>query len=511
MSFDLKQRNMMNRTKVLAFTGVLLAQFAALAVAENTSLTIYNQDFAVVRDKAVLDLKEGDNIIGFNEIAATLEPQSVILRDPKGEAKLQILDQSFRNDPVTQQYLLSLFEGKTIQFQAIRPDGKIELIDGKVIRSGYMAPQRPDRYGNYRQPNGFGAGEPVIEVAGKLQFQLPGMPLFPSLGDDTILKPTLNWTLRSSKAGKIEAEIGYLATGLSWQADYNVVSPETGDQCDIIGWVTFQNQSGKTFRDTKVNLMAGDVSRVQENRNNDMGGREMKLGTMSAPTDGNVTQKDFDDFKLYTLPRPVTLRNQEMKQVEFVKATNVKAPRFYVYDGVLPEYGSSAWWLHNGLSTEPSYGIPTNKKVWIFREFENKEDNGLGIPLPKGKLRFYRRDTDGSLQFIGEDIIDHTPKNEKVRVYLGNAFDLVGERKQTNFTVDSGRKTMTETFEITLKNRKKEAVEFRVVEHLYRWNNWEIKDPSDKFEKTDARTIEFNISVPADGEKKVAYTVVYTW
>ncbi|MDL5053175.1 hypothetical protein QQ056_06400 [Oscillatoria laete-virens NRMC-F 0139] len=484
------------------------ACLAPFAQAQNSSLTIYNQDFAVVRDRATLDLKEGDNQIAFSEIAATLEPQSVILRDPKGAAKLQILDQSFRNDPVTQGYLLSLFEGKTIQFQAIRPDGKIDVIEGKVIRSGYTPPQRPDRYGNFR-PGFVGGGEPVIEVAGKLQFALPGMPLFPSLGDDTILKPTLNWTLRSSQAGKVDAEIGYLATGLSWQADYNIVSPETGDQCDIVGWVTFQNQSGKTFHDAKINLMAGDVSRVQENRR-EWAGRALAAPVMEKDA-GEVTQKDFDEFKLYTLPRPVTLRNQEMKQVEFVKATNVQAPRFYVYDGALGEYGAHRWWLHGGVSTDPGYGSSSNKKVWIFREFENSEKNGLGIPLPKGKLRFYRRDTDGSLQFVGENVIDHTPKNEKVRVYLGNAFDLVGERKQTDFTVDSSRRMMTETFEITLKNRKKEAVEFRVVEHLYRGHNWEIKDASDKFEKMDARMIEFRVSVPADGEKKVTYKVVYTW
>ena len=500
----------MKQIALSVMTACALAQFAPVANAQNASLTIYNQDFAVIRDRMTLDLKEGNNQIGFSEIAATLEPQSVILRDPKGEAKLQILDQSFRNDPVTQSYLLSLFEGKTIQFQAIRPDGKIELIDGKIIRSGYIAPQRPNRYGQYSQPPFIGSGEPVIEVAGKLQFKLPGMPLFPSLGDDTVLKPTLNWTLKSSKAGKVDAEIGYLATGLSWQADYNIVSPETGDQCDIVGWVTFQNQSGKTFRDAKINLMAGDVSRVQENHNQ-IRGRAMATVMEMKDDAGAVTQKDFDDFKLYTLPRPVTLRNQEMRQVEFVKATNVKAPRFYVYDGALSEYGAYPWWSGGGLSTDPGYGVATNKKVWIFREFENSEKNGLGIPLPKGKLRFYRRDTDGSLQFVGENVIDHTPKNEKVRVYLGNAFDLVGERKQTNFTVDTGRKTMTESFEITLKNRKKEAAEFRVVEHLYRGHNWEIKDPSDKFEKMDARTIEFKVSVPADGEKKVTYTVVYTW
>ena len=220
-----------------------------------------------------------------------------------------------------------------------------------------------------------------------------------------------------------------------------------------------------------------------------------------------VTEKAFDEFHLYSLARPTTLRDRETKQVEFVRATDVKAATIYVYDGA-----ESGYRYYGGLNNDRGYGTQCNKKVRVMREFVNAETNHLGIALPKGKLRFYRRDADGQMEFVGEDMIDHTPRNETVRVTTGNAFDLVGERKQTNFHVDTGDKWMDESFEIKLRNRKKDApAEFRVVEHLYRWNNWEITAKSDDFKKTDSQTIEFRVQVRPDEEKTVTYTVHYSW
>ena len=219
-----------------------------------------------------------------------------------------------------------------------------------------------------------------------------------------------------------------------------------------------------------------------------------------------VTEKTFDEFHLYSLARSTTLLDRETKQVEFVRAMDVKAPVIYVYDGA-PDYR-----FYGGLNYDRGYGTEGNKKVRVMREFVNAETNHLGIALPKGKLRFYRRDADGQMEFVGEDMIDHTPRNETVRVTTGNAFDLVGERKQTNFHVDTGDKWMDESFEIKLRNRKKDApAEFRVVEHLYRWNNWEITAKSDDFKKTDSQTIEFRVQVRPDEEKTVTYTVHYSW
>jgi hypothetical protein len=473
----------------ILFLGASLAAFA------QPSLTIYNQNFAVVRDSVPLDLQSGVNNVRYADATAQVEPDSVILRDPSGGHSLQILEQNYRNDPVSQELLLSLNEGKTIDFQNVRTKDNtqtIEDIPGKIVRSGYV-------------PGG-DAQQPIIEVDGKLQFALPGMPLFPDLGDDTVLKPTLNWLLQSDAPGKFDAEVGYVTGGFDWSASYNLVSPEKGDNVDLVGWITMNNNSGKTFENAKIKLMAGDVNKIQPPQAFGFGGmRKAMVMDAMAENAPAVSEKAFDEFHLYSIARPTTLHDRETKQVEFVHAEKVYAPTIYIYDG------ASAYQFY-GLNYDQNYGTEGNKKIWVKREFVNAETNHLGIALPAGKLRFYRRDDDGQLQFVGEDTIDHTPRNETIRVTTGNAFDLVGERKQRNFHVDTGDKTMDESFEIKLRNRKKDApVEIRVVEHLYRWSSWEITAKSDDFKKTDAQTIEFRIPVKPDEEKTVTYTVHYSW
>jgi hypothetical protein len=366
-----------------------------------------------------------------------------------------------------------------------------EIIPGKIIRSGYVP--------------GAGPEQPIVEVDGKLQFSLPGMPLFPDLGDDTVLKPTLNWLLQSDKPGKFDAEVGYITEGLNWSASYNLVSPEKGDNVDLVGWITMNNQSGKTFESAKIKLMAGDVNRIQPGEYSMARGGLVRMMTQEAMSAPAVTEKAFDEFHLYSIARPTTLHDRETKQVEFVHAGQVFAPTVYVYDG------AADYRFYGGLNYDRGYGMEGNKKITVMREFVNAETNQLGIALPAGRLRFYRRDDDGQLQFVGEDQIDHTPRNETIRVTTGNAFDLVGERKQTNFHVDTGDKWMDESFEIKLRNRKSEPVEIRVVEPLYRWNNWEITRKSDDFTKKDSQTIEFRVPVKPDEEKIVSYTVHYSW
>ena len=471
-----------------------LASFAALDATAQPALTIYNQNFAVVRDSVPLDLKSGVNEVRFSGATAQLEPDSVILRDPLGKRALQILEQNYRNDPVSEAMLLSLNEGKTIDFQTLRTKDNTtvrELIPGRIIRSGYI-------------PGG-GAEQPIIEVGGTLQFTLPGQPIFPSLGDDTILKPTLNWQLRADKPGKLDAEVSYVTSGFTWSADYNLVAPEKGDTVDIIGWITMNNSSGKTFENAKIKLMAGDVNKIQTKNYPSAPRASMRMMAVADAMEATVSEKSFDEFHLYTLARQTTLRDRETKQVEFARAESVKAPAIYIYDG------AEGFGFYGGRNNDPGYGATSNKKVWVYREFVNSDTNKLGIALPKGKLRFYRRGDDGQLEFTGENEIDHTPRNETIRVKTGNSFDLVGERKATDFKTDRSDKWMTETFEIKLRNRKKEAVEIRVVEHLYRWNNWKITANSADFKKTDAQTIEFRVSVKPDEEKTITYTVHYSW
>jgi len=473
-----------------------LLGLAACAASAEPALTIYNQNFAVVRDAVPLDLKAGPNAVTYAGATAQVEPDSVILRDPAGKHSLQILEQNYRNDPVNESLLLSLFEGKEINFVNVRMKDNTmtrETIPGKIIRSGYV-------------PGG-GNEQPIIEVGGDLQFFLPGQPLFPNLGDDTILKPAFNWLLQSDKPGQFDAEVGYVTGGFDWSASYNLVSPEKGDYCDLVGWITMNNTSGKTFENAKIKLMAGDVNKIQPPRVTALGGMRNKAMPMAmAAMDGEaVTEKAFDEFHLYSIARPTTLHDRETKQVEFVHAEKMFAPTIYVYDG-------AEGYQFYGLNYDRNFGQSDNKKIIVQREFKNAETNQLGLALPAGKLRFYRRDSDGQLQFVGENTINHTPRNETIRVTTGNSFDLVGERKQTDFRVDTADKWMDETFEIKLRNRKQtDTVEIRVVEHLYRWSNWSVTAKTDAFTKKDAQTIEFRIPVKPDEEKTVTYTVHYSW
>ncbi len=490
------------------FAALLLLCVASIAVGQENqpALTIYNGNFVVVREHLPLDLKTGTNQVEFTGVTSHLEPDSVILRDPAGRA-LQILEQNYRNDPISQELLLSRYEGKTIDF-IVRQDGaKIETVKGKIIRSGYIPTSAYAN--NYPQP---GMGQPIIEVDGVLRFGLPGQPLFPALDSDSILKPTLNWLLRTDKPGAFDAEISYVSGGMTWQSDYNLViadkvEPKTGiNSVDLVGWITMQNHSGKTFENARIKLLAGDVNKVQPPSTlprMEVMAMKAAVADEAAPV---VREKCFDEFHLYTLQRETTLRDEQTKQVEFVRAENIRAQRLYIYDGA--QMGA---YYYGGFIQDPSYGTQSNPKVWVMQEFKNSETNHLGIPLPKGRLRFYRRDTDGHLEFVGENTIDHTPKDETIRVYTGNAFDVVGERKQTNFHVESRQHWMDETYEIRVRNHKKEPVQVRVVEHLYRCNNWKLADNSANYRKTDSHTVEFPVTIAPDGEQVVTYTVHYTW
>ena len=498
--------------KTIKTCGIVLGLVLAIAIVTfaEPSLTIYNQDFAVVRDQIELSLKQGENEVTVTDITALAEPESVILRDPAGKYAIRILEQNYRADPVSTELLLSLYEGQEIDFIT-----ESEMVRGKIVRSGTVTPpknvlyyvdelSRSDEYLPRRKPQ----EQPIIEVNGRLRFGLPGEPLFPSLKDDTILKPTLHWLIESEQKARFEAELCYITGGMSWEADYNLVYPEKGDVMDLIGWVTMNNKSGKTFENAKIKLMAGDVSKIR--RDTRLAFYAGGMGGMGGSKLEPVSEKTFDEYHLYTLNRRTTLRDRQTKQVEFVRAAGVKSVRLYVYNG--SGIDPRRRWPSENMRNRPDYGISSNKKVRVMREFKNSEANSLGIPLPKGRVRFYRRDDDGQLEFTGENTIDHTPRDETVRVYTGNAFDLVGERRQVNFRTDNARRVADESFEIKLRNHKEnQSVEIRVVEHLYRKRNWEITKASHDYTKTDSQAIEFRVVVDPDKEQVITYTVHYTW
>lgn len=485
---------------VFAFCTALFAQQGS-----QPSLTIYNQDFAVIRQEVPLDLKSGTNQVAFSEITMHLEPDSVILRDPSGKHTINILEQNYRADPVNQMSLLSLYEGRTIDFE--QPDHS--MVKGKVIRSGYV---RPDTFNMNGYNQGYpGQEEPIIEVGGQLRFGLPGTPVFPDLTSETILKPRLEWMIATDKGGKFPAEFSYVTGGMSWQADYNIVAPEKGDLVDVVGWVTMDNRTGRTFENARIKLMAGDINKIQPGQSADFVFKRAAQAAQAVAVGPPVTEKSFDEYHLYTLEHPTTLRDRETKQVEFIHAANVATKQLYIYDGAKIDSNRYYGWNWENIRNDHSYGTESNPKVWVMREFVNSDANHLGMPLPKGRVRFYRRNDDGQVEFTGENMIDHTPHDETVRIYTGNAFDLTGERRRTNYTVEMNKSTATESFEIKVRNQKKEAVEVRVVEHLYRALNWEITSKSDDFKKKDSQTIEFPVTIPPDGEKVITYTAHYTW
>ena len=505
------------KTHPLFVVAVALFPFS---LAAGPALTIYNQNFAVVRETIPLDLKAGVNAVTFAEATLHLEPDSVVLRDPSGKVDLSILEQSYRADTLSQGLLLSLYEGQEIDFIVSRDpvSGKESRVRGKIIRSGYIPNTgAASRYGQqfYQAQqlagNWQGGGSPIIEVDGQLRFSLPGEPVFPSVTDDAILKPQLSWQLSSAKRAKVDAELSYITGGMSWEAAYNLIAPEKGDTLDIVGWVTIDNQSGKTFDTATIKLMAGDVSKLQPQQPGYA--RAMSAGyAMDAKENSAVTEKAFDEFHLYSLPRPATLRNRETKQVEFLRAAGVKAATLYIYNGAAIDRNRYNGWGDENIRNDRDYGTKSNRKVWVMREFKNTKENSLGLPLPKGRTRFYRQDdADNRLEFTGENTIDHTPEGETVRIYTGDAFDVVGERKRTDYKLLNRESRLEEAFEITLRNRKKEPVEVRVTERLYRWVNWTIMTSSDPYVKTDARNVEFRVMLKPDEEKVITYRVGYDW
>ncbi len=486
-----------------------------------TGLTIYNQDFAVIRTPVELDLHAGTTEVSETNVTAQVEPDSVVLRDVSGKRPIHILEQNYDGALRVQAQMLAKFEGKTIDFSIPTSDGTVKLVQGKIIRAGNV-PQYDllERYGQqyFYQMNQQGQQqEPLIEVEGKLRYGLPGTPQFPADAPGLTLRPTLHWLIASDKAAKVGAELDYITRGLRWDATYNVIAPAEdapeGQRLDMSGWVDVTNESGTDFHDASLQLMAGDISKLVNANGGIYAQMGRSVGGMVTMNDAGmqqqITQKSFDDYHLYDLHRTATLLDHQSKQIEFLNVTGISAKRVYEYDGfkVDAQNGQTIYYQWN----QENFGNGTNRKVWIMQEFKNSDANHLGMPLPKGRMRFYRRDADGSLQFVGENTIDHTPKDETVKVYLGNAFDITGERTRTDFRSEMQARIIIESYKIVVKNAKDSAAPVRMVEHLYRTASWDITKNTDPFTKTDSQTIEFNVEVPAHGQKEVTYTVTYTW
>jgi hypothetical protein len=496
-------------------TTIFLAALFATAFAQAqqqppVALTIYNQDFAVARTFLDLDLHAGINEITTDSVTSRLEPDSVVLRDPSGKRMVHVVEQNYDSAIVSQEWLLQKYEGKTIDFQISTPQG-FKIVPGKIVRAGFY---RQQEYTFDGQMLSGQSAQPLVEINGKMQFQLPGTPLFPATTDGMLLKPTLRWQIDSKSPDRFNAELAYITGGLSWDATYNVVAPDSPDvtadeKADVLGWVTIHNHSGTEFPQARIKLMAGDVAKIQSQSGyNAMAQLRMEAKAMDSMQPG-VTQKAFDDFHLYDLNRTVALRDGESKQVQFIDAANVSMRRSYIYDGlaepVQPIYAGN-------VNQNQGYGLGgQNTKVLIVEEIKNTESNHLGMPLPSGRVRLYRRDAGGQMEFVGENLIGHTPAEETVRIPTGSAFDVKGSRRQTDFHVEYNKRMLDETFEIKLSNQKLQAVNVAVLEHMYRGENWEITQKSNRFINRDSHAVEFPIKIPAKGEITLTYTVHYSW
>ncbi|MDQ7029680.1 MAG: DUF4139 domain-containing protein [Ardenticatenia bacterium] len=452
--------------------------FQAQQQSARLALTVYNQNLALVRDRRAITLRAGIDQVRFSDVASQIEPTSVLFRsltDPQGTV---VVEQNFEYDLVGSDKLLEKYVDQEV---------RVVTEDGTEYRGSLLS----------------GRGDIILrERTGNvvvLQRNRVREFTFPRLPEGLITRPTLVWTLRSRRSGTQDVEVTYLTRGVSWRADYVIHVNEDDTAADLRGWITLDNQSGTAYKEAKLKLIAGDVNVIRQPV---MSVREGVPDIRATPMPG-VTERPLFEYRLYDVPQPVTVQDRQTKQIEFASASGVTVEKFFVYDGArgLRFYGSPV--------ISPDYGATSSRDVGIYIQFENGEQAGLGIPLPAGRVRVYKADVDGSLQFIGEDQIDHTPTGERVRLFLGNAFDIVGERKQTDFR-RLGSRTIEESYEIRVRNHKEQAVEVRVVEHMFRWSEWEIVQETEEHTKLDANTVEWRLNVPASDEVVLTYTVRYT-
>jgi hypothetical protein len=470
--------------------GGIPAEFYRPLPGQGTPNAMSVPGYALVRDDRSVQIKQGRSQLSFTDVAALIDPTTVTfasLTDPG----TRVLEQNFQFDLVSTQKLLLKFIDRQITVDKV-VGNNVTPITGTLLSATDGIVMR-DKDGSI--------------------YSLPSYSSvkFPDLPGGLNTRPTLVWDIHSPGGGTHKTRVTYQTGGVTWWADYNLIFNEGADAnsglLDLSAWVSIINQSGATYQDAKLKLIAGDVHRVEEDVV--MANRRVLKQAMevAASAPAGFEQKDFFEFHLYTLGRPTTLPNNSTKQIElFDQARQIPAKK------VLHYYGAGHPYLYPSPYTDRNMGVEMNKKVDVYLEFKNDKAFGLGVPLPAGRLRVSQVDkADSSLEFIGEDKIDHTPKDENVRVKLGSAFDVVGERRQVAFSVDSNAKWMEEEIEVKLRNHKSQPVDVIVKENLYRWTNWKILTKTHAFEKEDARTINFPVKVPKDGETVVRYRVRYTW
>ena len=445
--------------------------------------------YALVRHDRPVRLDAGRSTLRFTDVAGLIDPTTVTFRSLT-DASTRVLEQNFQFDLVSSEKLLQKFIDRPVT--AERGVGKdasssagtlLSSVDGLVLRGADGSITALREYSAVK---------------------------FPELPGGLITKPTLEWLLASPRGGEQRARVTYQTGGITWWADYNLVFNPGKDAnsglLDLSAWVSIINQAGVGFPEARLKLIAGDVHRAPVGPS--PAPRVMAMAAKAMENDAaGFEQKEFFEFHLYTLGRRATLPNNSTKQIElFDQAKQVPARKLLVYYGLAQPY------LWDAPMTERDLGLPMNRKVDVYLEFRNDKAVGLGVPLPAGRIRVSQLDAaDDSLEFIGEDRIDHTPKDEQVRIKLGSAFDVVGERRQVDFAIDTKARWMEEEIEVKLRNHKDQPVDVIVKESLYRWSNWKLMTKTQDFTREDARTIHFPVRIAKDGEAVVRYRVRYTW
>ena len=450
-------------------------------------LTVYNGGFALVRDTRGVTLNDGINSIEVSDVAAKIDPTSVLFAAVTAPNSVVILEQNYQYDLISPDNILNKSAGQRVTFTGFDSNGKPYTQSGVLL-----APPA----------NG---GIVIKADDGSLTLRPQGQVSLAKMPEGLHPKPTLNWLLQSDRAGDQDARISYITEGIGWKADYVALVNKDDSALDLTGWVSLDNKSGATYSDAKLTLMAGDVRRVQPQARERFYAMDAVAMKSAAP---QFEEKSFFEYHMYTMERPTTIRDNETKQLSLLTASGASVTKEMIYDGRKQWWAS--WWYPGRTDLNPGSGYDTSSyhKVNVVLEVKNSKENHMGMPLPAGRIRVYKLDDTGAQQFVGEDSIDHTPKDEKIRLYVGDAFDVVGDYKRTDFKKIADR-TIEETFQVNVRNHKETPVQVRVVDHV--WSDWSVLSSTTEYTKKDAHTIEFPIKVPKDGETIVTYTIRTTW
>ena len=498
----------MHRPLVSAVVAILAAHGARASDAPDYSLTVYSAarpgqlstanlaaysgnlpGYALVRDTRRMRLPDGIGELRFSDVARRIDPTTVAFESLSDLSGTRVIEQNYQYDLVDNAKLLDRYIGRTISVTRTRGDAD-ETIGGTLLSAaGGLILQRD-------------SGE-VVTLGSYSDIRFPALP------GGLITRPTLVWKVDSTSGGMQDARVSYQTQGITWWSDYNVTLRDGGGACDmdLAAWVTLVNQSGGSYPNAQLKLVAGEVNRAPVPAA--QGGMlAMKARAETDAARAGFVESSLSEYHLYTLGRRTDLPDNSTKQLELFPAVHGVACRRQLVFTAAPQPWS--WWA--APITDQGYAATAKGTVGSYLEFDNRENVRLGVPLPAGRVRVNQANSaDGALEFVGEDVIEHTPRNETVRVKLGNAFDIVGERKQTSFRIDTAARTIDESFEIGVRNRKKDAAHVVVREYLYRWSTWQVTTRNHAFEKRDAQTIDFPLDIAADGEAKVTYTVHYAW